>query len=61
MRLTTNGKVGPDIKEANVKDQAKGKSYGEVQSAIESIEALKMSMLNSRHSGLNLFQKISIR
>lgn len=61
VRLTTNGKVGPDIKEANVKDQAKGKSYGEVQSAIESIEALKMSMLNSRHSGLNLFQKISIR
>ena len=41
VRLTTNGKVGPDIKEANVKDQAKGKSYGEVQSAIESIEGVE--------------------
>ena len=41
VRLTTNGKVGPDIKEASVKDQAKGKSYGEVQSAIESIEGVE--------------------
>ena len=30
-----------NIKEANVKDQAKGKSYGEVQSAIESIEGVE--------------------
>ena len=41
VRLTTNGKVGPGIKEASVKDQAKGKSYGEVQSAIESIEGVE--------------------
>ena len=41
VRLTTNSKVGPDVKEANVKDQAKGKSYGEVQSAIESIEGVE--------------------
>ena len=41
VRLTANGKVGPDIKEENVKDQAKGKSYGEVQSAIESINGVE--------------------
>ena len=41
VRLTANGKVGPDIKEESVKDQAKGKSYGEVQSAIESINGVE--------------------
>lgn len=41
VRLTTNGKVGPEIKEANVKDQAKGRSYGEVQSAIEAIDGVE--------------------
>ena len=41
VRLTANGKVGPDIKEESVKDQAKGKSYGEVQSAIESIDGVE--------------------
>lgn len=41
VRLTANGKVGPDIKEDSVKDQAKGKSYGEVQSAIESINGVE--------------------
>lgn len=41
VRLAANGKVGPDIKEDSVKDQAKGKSYGEVQSAIESINGVE--------------------
>lgn len=41
VRLTVNGKVGPEIKESNVKDQAKGRSYGEVQSAIEAIDGVE--------------------
>lgn len=37
VRITANGSVGPEIDEEKVKDLAKGKSYGEIQSALESI------------------------
>lgn len=37
VRLSVNGKVGPTIDEQRIKEQSKGRSYGEVQSSIESI------------------------
>lgn len=40
VRLSANGTVGPEINEAEVKEQAKGKSYGDIQSSIESIEGI---------------------
>ncbi|MNH49930.1 hypothetical protein D3C73_15260 [compost metagenome] len=39
--LTATGKIGPNIKDAEVKEQAKGKRYGEVQSQIESIQGVR--------------------
>ena len=39
--LTATGKIGPNIKDADVKEQAKGKRYGEVQSQIESIQGVR--------------------
>ncbi len=39
--LTATGKIGPNIKDDDVKEQAKGKRYGEVQSQIESIQGVR--------------------
>lgn len=39
--VTANGKIGPEINEAKVKEQAKGRTYGDVQSSIESIEGVE--------------------
>lgn len=39
--LTATGKIGPNIKDSEVKEQAKGKRYGEVQSQIESIQGVR--------------------
>ena len=62
VRLTTNGKVGPDIKEAKRKgSKLKARVTERFSLLLNLSKVLKMSMLNSRHSGLNLFQKISIR
>ncbi|MDO4781066.1 MAG: hypothetical protein Q4A34_01580 [Candidatus Saccharibacteria bacterium] len=41
VRLTTNAVVGPAIDEQQIKEQVKGRSYGDVQSAIEAIEGVK--------------------
>lgn len=37
INMATSGKVGPDIDEANIKDQVKGLHYGDVQSLIGQI------------------------
>jgi len=39
--LTTTGQIGPKIDEAAIKEQVKGKIYGEVQSALQSIDGVK--------------------
>lgn len=39
--LTANGKVGPKIDDEKVKEQAKGKRYGDVQAQIESIQGVQ--------------------
>lgn len=39
--VTANGKIGPEINETKVKEQAKGRTYGDVQSSIESIEGVE--------------------
>jgi len=39
--VAANGKIGPEINEAKVKEQAKGRTYGDVQSSIESIEGVE--------------------
>lgn len=39
-RLVMNGAVGPEIKEDQVKEQAKGRTYGDIQSTLESIEGV---------------------
>ncbi|MCY1554205.1 hypothetical protein D9M68_907610 [compost metagenome] len=41
MTVTATGKIGPNIKDSDVKEQAKGKRYGEVQSQIESIQGVR--------------------
>lgn len=41
VRLTTNAVVGPAIDEQHIKEQVKGRSYGDIQSAIEAIEGVK--------------------
>ena len=41
VKLVVNGKVGPEINEDKVKEQAKGHSYGEIQSSIESISGVE--------------------
>jgi hypothetical protein len=41
VNLTATGKIGPNIKDDEVKEQAKGKRYGEVQSQIESIQGVR--------------------
>lgn len=40
VRLTANGTVGPTIDENSVKEQAKGKTYGEIQSDLEAISGV---------------------
>lgn len=39
--ITTTGQIGPKIDENQIKDQVKGKIYGEVQSTLQSIEGVK--------------------
>ena len=39
--VTTTGQIGPKIDEATIKNQVKGKIYGEVQSALSSIDGIK--------------------
>lgn len=41
VRVAVNGKVGPEINESKVKDQAKGHAYGEIQSSIEAIDGVE--------------------
>jgi len=38
--LVATAKIGPKIEDQNVKEQAKGKRYGEIQSSIESIQGV---------------------
>lgn len=38
--LIATAKIGPKIEDENVKDQAKGKRYGEIQSSIEAIQGV---------------------
>lgn len=39
--LNANGRVGPTINEDEIKEQVKGKRYGEVQQSLEEIEGIK--------------------
>lgn len=39
--VTSTGRVGPEINESEIKDQVKGKIYGEVQQSLESINGIK--------------------
>lgn len=41
VRLTTNGTVGPAIDEQQVKEQARGKNYGDIQSTLEAIAGIE--------------------
>lgn len=41
VRITANATVGPSIDESKVKDQVKGKNYGDIQSSLESIEGVQ--------------------
>lgn len=41
VRLTANAKVGPEIDEHKVKEQVKGRNYGDIQSSLESIEGVQ--------------------
>lgn len=41
VRLTANAKIGPEIDEHKVKEQVKGRNYGDVQSSLESIEGVQ--------------------
>ena len=41
IRLTANGKIGPVIKEDDVKEQSLGKNYGEIQLALEAIDGVE--------------------
>ena len=40
IRITANSTVGPSIDEDEVKDQVKGKNYGDIQSSLESIDGV---------------------
>ena len=40
VRVTANGKIGPEINEDQVKEQARGKRYGDIQSSLEAIEGV---------------------
>jgi len=39
--ITTTGQIGPKINEESIKNQVKGKIYGEVQSTLEQIDGIK--------------------
>ena len=39
--ISTNGKIGPNIDEDRLKEFAKGKSFGEIQAEVESIEGVE--------------------
>ncbi len=41
VRITANGSVGPQIDEASVKEQARGKRYGDVQTRLEEIDGVE--------------------
>ena len=41
VRLIANAKIGPEIDEHKVKEQVKGRNYGDVQSSLESIEGVQ--------------------
>lgn len=40
VRLSANGLIGPEIEEAQVKDLARGKTYGDIQSSLEAIQGV---------------------
>ena len=40
VRITANGSVGPNIDESDIKDQVKGKKFGDIQQGIESIDGV---------------------
>lgn len=40
VRVTANGKIGPEIKEDDVKEQVRGKRYGDIQASLEAIEGV---------------------
>ena len=40
VRITANGLVGPEIEETRVKEQARGRSYGDIQASLESIQGV---------------------
>ena len=39
--MTANAVVGPTIDESKAKEQSKGKSYGDIQGSLESIEGVQ--------------------
>lgn len=39
-RITANASVGPSIDEVKVREQARGKSYGDIQASLEAIEGI---------------------
>lgn len=39
--ISTNGKIGPKIDEAKLKEFAKGKEYGEIQAEVQSVEGVE--------------------
>ena len=41
VRITANAVVGPTVDEDKVKEQAKGKNYGDIQSSLEAIEGVQ--------------------
>lgn len=41
IRLTANGKIGPVINEDDVREQSAGKSYGDIQMALETIDGVE--------------------
>lgn len=40
VRVTANGKIGPEINEDKVKEQVAGKRYGDIQASLESIDGV---------------------
>lgn len=40
VRITANGTIGPNIDEAKVKEQSRGKRYGDIQTSLESISGI---------------------
>lgn len=39
-QISTNGKIGPKIDDDKIKEQARGKKYGEIQSSLESVNGV---------------------